>query len=108
MSADPVCPASSGTLRPTAEGPWVRADGTLWRYAGLTLVLLPVGTDVTTPLVVSGSAALVWELLATPVTLTELAFQLAEVYDTNAEVITTDLASMLAELHAAAAIELSR
>ncbi|HEX4865445.1 MAG TPA: PqqD family protein [Acidimicrobiales bacterium] len=84
---------------------WVRSPETLWRCAGGTLVLLPQGDDDRTPVVVSGSAALVWELLATPITLPELASRLSQLCDTSAQVIASDLAPLLDQLNAATAVE---
>ena len=86
---------------------WVRAAGTLSRNAGDTLVVLPEGGDDQTPLVVSGSAALVWELLTDQVILSELAAELAGIYEVDASRIEADLAPVLEGLHAAGAIERS-
>lgn len=84
---------------------WVRSPETLWRSANGTLVLLPHGADDRSPLVVSGSAALVWELLATPITLPELADRLSQLYGTSAQVIARDLAPLLNQLNAATAVQ---
>ena len=85
----------------------MRADGTLWRQAGDTLVLLPPAGEGRTPLVVSGSAAPLWDLLADPVTLSELAAKLAAVYEVEAPVIEKDLEMVIQGLYAAGAIEYS-
>src|SRR5271166_4443078 len=87
----------------TPECRWVRGAGTLWRKAGDTVVLLPETGEGQAPLVVSGSAALLWELLAHPVTLSELVAQLSAVYEVKAPEIESDLEPVLAGLHAAAA-----
>lgn len=84
---------------------WVRAAGTLWRNAGDTVVLLPEGGDDQTHFVVSGSAALLWDLLADPVTLAELAAELAVIYEVETPRIEADLAPVLEGLLAARAIE---
>jgi hypothetical protein len=84
---------------------WVRSPETLWRSASGTLVILPQGADDRTPLVVSGSAALVWELLATPITLQELANRLSQLCDTSAQVIARDLAPVLDQLNAETAVQ---
>ncbi|HEX6393040.1 MAG TPA: PqqD family protein [Acidimicrobiales bacterium] len=87
------------------EHRWVRSPGTLWRSSSGTLVVLPQEGDDPTPLVVSGSAALVWGLLATPVTLVELADRLSQLCDASADVIARDLAPVLDQLNAAAAVQ---
>ena len=84
---------------------WERAAGTLWRKAGESVILLPEGREGQTTLVVSGSAAVLWELLSEPVTLPELAAELAAIYEVEPPVIEVDLAPVLEELHAAAAID---
>jgi len=86
---------------------WVRAAGTLSRTARDTLVLLPEGGKDQTPLVVSGSAALLWELLADPIMLSELAAELAAIYEVEASGIEVGLAPVLEGLHTAGAIECS-
>ena len=95
-SADPEVPCGCR---------WVRAAGTLWRNSGDTVILLPDAREGQIPLVMSGSAVLVWELLADPVTLSELAAELAAVYEMEAPVIAADLEPILEVLHAATAIE---
>ena len=84
---------------------WVRAAGTLWRNAGDTVVLLPEGGHDQAHLVVSGSAALLWDLLADPVTLSELAAELAVIYEADTPRIEADLVPILEGLLAAGAIE---
>jgi hypothetical protein len=90
-------------LRPATR--WRRDPRTLWRAAGDTIVLLPDGGDGQTPLTIHGSAALLWELLARPVSLAELASELAAAYGEEAEVIAADLAPALDGLLAASAVE---
>jgi hypothetical protein len=87
------------------ERRWVRAPTTLWRTAQDTLVLLP--REAGTPLVVSGSAAVLWELLGAPITLAELASELAKSYGAEASVIATDVAPVLEHLQSVSAIEAS-
>jgi len=55
--------------------------------------------------VVSGSAPLVWDLLASPITLPELADRLSTVCDTSADLIAKDLAPLLDQLNAVAAVQ---
>jgi hypothetical protein len=56
---------------------------------------------------VSGSAALLWELLADPIMLSELAAELAAIYEVEASGIEVGLAPVLEGLHTAGAIERS-
>jgi hypothetical protein len=86
------------------ESRWVRSPDTLWRCANGTLVILPPNAGDPTPLAVSGSAALVWELLATPTTLSDLASVLSELCDTDADTITRDLEPLLDQLNSAAVV----
>jgi hypothetical protein len=96
---------------PSPSGPpetrWTRHPESLWRATGDTVVVLPGAGDDPTPLSISGSAARLWELLAQPVSLGELAAQLADAYGADAEVIAADLAPVLEDLRAAAAVERS-
>lgn len=94
-------------MHPSSEARWARSPGTLWRYAGDTVLLLPEGCG-TTALAASGSAVLIWELLTDAITLSELASQLAEICNEDPETIASDLAPVLAELHAAAAVQRTR
>lgn len=104
MSDDADARADPARRRLPRESHWVRAPGMLWRNAGTTVVLLPRGPGSPTPLVVSGSGALVWELLATPTSLGELATRIAAIYDANEEMITADLEPILGHLHSARAL----
>lgn len=95
---------ASSSRKPSAQR-WVRNSQTLWRYAGGTVIVLPNSEHRPAPLVISGSAALVWELLATPTTLEDLSSELARTYRTTSEAIATDLVPVLAELEASAAVQ---
>jgi hypothetical protein len=46
----------------------------------------------------SGSAAVVWELLATPLTTAELMDELAALYDASTEVLARDVGELLRDL----------
>jgi hypothetical protein len=98
---------ASAVPKEPPECQWVRAAGTLWRNAGESLILLPVAGEGQTTLVVSGSAAVMWELLSEPVTLTELAVELAAIYQVEGPLIEVDLAPVLEGLYAAAAVDRS-
>lgn len=82
----------------------MRAAGTLWRNAGDTLVLLPEGGDDQAHLVVSGSAALLWDLLAEPITLSDLVAQLVATYKVEQARIEADIAPILERLYSAGAV----
>jgi hypothetical protein len=89
---------------PTATR-WVRSPEALWRYASDTLVVLPKGGQEQNPMVVSGSAVPLWELLATPVTLSELAHRLSQLCDRSPQVIAADLGPLLEQLNTLAAVQ---
>jgi len=98
-------PVAGAVPKEPAVHRWERATGTLWRKAGETVILLPEAAEGLSTVVVSGSAAAMWELLSQPVTLPELAAKLAAIYKVEAPVIEIDLAPVLAELHAMTAID---
>jgi hypothetical protein len=83
---------------------FVRGSAVLWRQSGTTVLVLPLGGD-DEPLTVSGSAALVWELLDRPVTLGELSAELAGVYNTDSSTIEADLGPVLVRLCEVSAVE---
>lgn len=103
---------AEGLRRPPLQGPsndpsagvWVRRPETLWRTAGDTVALLPDGQEAR-PLVVAGSAAMLWELLAAPVSLGELVGELARRYGADRAVIERDLLPVLEQLCSSGAIE---
>lgn len=75
---------------------WVRHPGALWRDAvGHVLVLPPEGDE---SLALSGSGALLWELLADPVTAEEACRRLGQMYGAEASAIAGDVDEALAEL----------
>jgi hypothetical protein len=86
----------------------MRHPESLWRAAGDTVVVLPGAGEVRTPLCISGSAAQMWKRLAEPVSVAELAAELAEEYEADAAEIAADLAPVLDDLLAAGAVERSR
>jgi hypothetical protein len=67
-----------------------------WRRVGEDILLAPAGREEFAHL--SGTAAQVWGLLATPCTLTELIDVLAEMYSAPVERISTDVQSLIADL----------
>ena len=91
-----------------SEGPrrdWVRTPTTLWRVAGARLALLSDGEEAS-PLVVSGSSVLLWELLETPISLEDLAAELADAYGVDPRVVAADLEPVLERLGAAGAVHM--
>lgn len=75
---------------------WVRSSRVLWRRTTTGVALLPPGSEP--PLTLTGSGALLWDLLAAPRTLAETAAALAERHDADPEVVRADVAPVLDEL----------
>ena len=86
-----------------AATPWRRRDDALWRRSVDAVVLLPAGAA--DPVVLPGTAAAVWDLLATPVTLADLVAALGAVYSAAPDTIAAEVAPLLARLADLAAIE---
>lgn len=82
---------------------WRRREDALWRRSLDAVIVFPVGAD--DPVTVSGSGAVVWDLLAEPATLDDLVDALVEVYDADRATIATDVAALLAQLESLAALE---
>jgi hypothetical protein len=80
---------------------WHRAPNVVWRRSYCKVVLLPAGADEM--LVLAGSGALTWELLAEPLDETELVALFAEASDTPAEVVAGTLRPFLEALEQAGA-----
>ncbi len=88
---------------PDLEGPWRRRIDTGWRATPVGLVLLPAGRR--DPVTVAGSAAAVWNLLAEPITRTDLADRLALRFAVSPTTVKADLGVLLARLVELGAIE---
>lgn len=82
---------------------WRRRDDVLWRRSLDAVILLPSGADE--PLTLPDSGAIVWDLLEEPASFDELVATLAEVYETDAATIATDITPLLEELAALGALE---
>ena len=78
------------------ETRWVRPSGVLWRRTTTGVALLPPGSDE--PLFLTGTAALLWDLVTASHTLAETAATLAERYGVTPATVTTDVAPLLEEL----------
>lgn len=81
---------------------WARKPSALWREGIGRVVLLPATADE--PLLLTGSGALLWDLLATPVELDAIARELATCYGVSPEEIAGELATALEDLDAAGAV----
>ena len=82
---------------------WRRNARVCWRRSGLTAVLaVPDGDDV---LVLEGTGALTWELLAESRTTDALVAELAEVFGVDREMVADQLLPFLDELQACGVIE---
>jgi hypothetical protein len=80
---------------------WQRAPGVVWRRSDSKVVLLPEETDEL--LVLAGTGALTWELLADPLDEAELVALFAEACDTPSEVVAGTLRPFLDGLEQAGA-----
>ena len=74
----------------------VREPATLWRYAGESLVVLPPGQPE--PIVVRGSASLMWELLEQPCSDDEVVASVADAYAVDADEVGRHVLPILDEL----------
>lgn len=75
---------------------WVQPAGVLWRRTTTGVALLPPGAEA--PLVLTGSAALVWDLLTTSHTLAEATVLLAERHGVEPAVVAADVVPLLDQL----------
>lgn len=81
----------------TTEGPrWRRRPDVFWRRIDAGLLLLPAGAAE--PVLLDGSAPVMWELLAEPATTADAVSVLAEVYGLTESAIGTDVEQFLALL----------
>lgn len=80
----------------------VRAPATLWRSGPFGCLLLAPGDDE--PRACSGTAAAVWDGLATPVTVEDLAADLAAAFDAEVATVTADIEPLLEAWRASGAV----
>ena len=81
---------------------WAHAPGVLWRRsAGRIVVDPPDGHDA---LLLEGSAAAVWDLLADPQELDALSVELSRRFAVPAATVRDDIEGLLADLEAAGAV----
>ncbi|MFM7061258.1 MAG: PqqD family protein [Actinomycetes bacterium] len=80
----------------------VRAPAVLWRSGPFGRVILAPGDAE--PRACSGTAAAVWDALAEPVTLEELAADLAEAFVTDVATVTADLGPLIDGWRASGAV----
>jgi hypothetical protein len=96
---DPGLPA-----RPAAAPETIgRARAALWRSGDFGVVVLPEQTD--DPVTLAGSGALLWELLAQPRTLPDVAEELAGLYGAPVDVVASDLEPVVERLVSIGALE---
>jgi hypothetical protein len=79
-----------------------RAPATLWRSGPFGRVILAPGDAE--PVACTGTAAAVWDALAEPLTLAELAAALATAFGTDADTVTADIGPLLATWRASGAV----
>lgn len=86
MTAEPAASRPASSVAPADVA---RAEGVLWRRAGVGVVALPrAGDDV---LFLQGSAAAVWLLLDRPRSFSALVLDLAEEFQVDRETVAADL-----------------
>jgi hypothetical protein len=83
-----------------------RNPAVLWRRIASGVVLLT--PDAEDAIEVTGSGARLWELLAEPISVSEIAAQLAEEHRTEKAIVQRDLAPVLDALTSQGAIEVVR
>jgi hypothetical protein len=88
----------TGGTSARAPRPVRRRQDVLWRAAAGHAVLLAPEADV--PLVVAGSGAALWDVLAQPLTVDSVALALARRHGVSVETIRDDVERALAELEA--------
>ena len=82
---------------------WRRATDVLWRSSLDSVMIL--GRADTEPLVLAGTGGAVWDLLAVPIRLADLATLLANRYGAPIDEIISDVAPVLVRLERSGAIE---
>jgi hypothetical protein len=75
---------------------WQRGEGVVWRRSGVKVVVLGPHTEEL--LVLSGTGALTWELLAEPIAEEELVELLADGFRADVDHVAATLRPFLAEL----------
>ena len=75
-----------------------RRQDVLWRVAGSLAVLLPSEAEV--PLVLAGSGAALWDVLAEPLPADEVALTLARRHGVSVDAIRDDVEQALTEMSA--------
>jgi hypothetical protein len=83
--------------RALAASEWSRAEPVLWRRTLAGVVVLPTGGE-REPVALHGPAAGIWELLAEPMTATDLVAALAESYGVEETQVADDVGDALAVL----------
>lgn len=75
---------------------WARSNRVLWRRTTRGVALLPPGADL--PLTLTGSAALLWDLVSTSISLADTVAALAEQHGVDPATVAADVAPVLDEL----------
>lgn len=85
---------AAGTVGATVV--WSRREGVLWRRSGDALVLLVPDADDLVTLSSTGQA--LWEALAEPADLTQVAKSLSALYGIDADTVAADIEPFLVDL----------
>jgi hypothetical protein len=82
---------------------WRRRPDALWRRSLDAVLVLPAGSDE--PITLAGTGPALWELLAEPCTVAQLAAVLSEAYGAEAATVEADVAPVVGELVRLQALE---
>jgi hypothetical protein len=82
---------------------WRRHPAVLWRRSLDAVLLLP--EHAAEPVTLEGTGVALWELLAEPATVAQLAAVLAEAHDADPAVVAADIEPVVAQLAALGALE---
>jgi hypothetical protein len=97
--------ASAGSVGADADAEprWRRRPDALWRRSLDAVLVLPVGTDE--PVTLAGTGPALWELLAEPCTVAQLAAVLSEAFAAEPTTVVVDIAPVIDELVRLQALE---
>ena len=99
----PGVPVEGAANVVAAEPRWRRRPDALWRRSVDAVLVLPAGADE--PVTLTGTGPALWELLAEPCTVAQLAAVLADAYDAPIETVEADIAPVVDELARVDALE---
>ena len=90
-------------IAPNEQPRYCRAGDALWRTAGTGILVLPAGAKG--PVAVVGAGRALWDVLASPMTLDEVATVLARRFGLPAEDVELAIGPVLADLGSLGAVD---